>query len=150
MLPPTPRTTVNAVITLLQETDLSIRRIADKIGVDSMTIIRISRRELGQVFHDRRKQRLADTRSTRSIAKCGYVYVPAPTWWKGTRRGGNGSHAREHHVVYCEANNLTFVPDGCVVHHINHNKLDNRLENLQLMSNGEHTRYHNLNPNAPR
>jgi len=32
-----------------------------------------------------------------------------------------------------------------VVHHINHNKLDNRIENLQIMSFSEHTTYHNYN-----
>lgn len=29
-----------------------------------------------------------------------------------------------------------------VVHHINENKLDNRIENLQLMTRGEHSSYH--------
>ena len=31
-----------------------------------------------------------------------------------------------------------------VVHHINRNKLDNRVENLQLMTRSEHTRLHQL------
>jgi hypothetical protein len=35
------------------------------------------------------------------------------------------------------------VPDGHVVHHKNHNKRDNRLENLQLMTHAEHSRHHN-------
>lgn len=35
------------------------------------------------------------------------------------------------------------VPEGYVVHHVNHDKLDNRLENLQLMTHAEHSRHHN-------
>ncbi|MCI0438168.1 MAG: HNH endonuclease [Chloroflexi bacterium] len=35
-----------------------------------------------------------------------------------------------------------------VVHHVNHQKTDNRLENLQLMSTGEHARVHNALPNG--
>lgn len=34
--------------------------------------------------------------------------------------------------------------DSEVVHHINHNKLDNRIENLQLMTKREHTAHHNI------
>jgi hypothetical protein len=33
-------------------------------------------------------------------------------------------------------------PDNEVVHHINHNRQDNRSENLQLMKQSEHTRLH--------
>lgn len=30
------------------------------------------------------------------------------------------------------------------IHHINENKTDNDIENLQILSRGEHTRLHNL------
>ena len=31
-----------------------------------------------------------------------------------------------------------------VVHHMNHDRLDNRIENLEIMSKSDHSRYHNL------
>lgn len=42
------------------------------------------------------------------------------------------------------------IPDGLVVHHINHDCTDDRLENLKLMTNIGHMRYHgSLIPSAP-
>ncbi|MCF7861153.1 HNH endonuclease [Candidatus Woesearchaeota archaeon] len=35
------------------------------------------------------------------------------------------------------------IPKGYVIHHINGNKLDNRMENLSLMINSEHRSLHN-------
>lgn len=35
------------------------------------------------------------------------------------------------------------VPPGYVVHHINHEKRDNRIENLMLMTHAEHSAHHN-------
>ncbi len=41
-----------------------------------------------------------------------------------------------------EINKLNFIPQGHVVHHINHNHEDNSIENLRVMSAKEHNLYH--------
>lgn len=42
------------------------------------------------------------------------------------------------------------TPKGYVIHHIDHNKLNDRLDNLMLMTNEEHSRLHNTNPSPKK
>ena len=58
----------------------------------------------------------------------------------GTKRVGNYHHIFEHRKVWEDANGP--VPEGCVLHHVNEDKLDNRLENLQLMRRSDHISHH--------
>lgn len=60
---------------------------------------------------------------------------------KGYRRVKHGGRYRmEHNVVWEEHHGP--IPDGFDVHHRNRDKLDNRIENLQLVSRLEHKRIH--------
>jgi len=51
-----------------------------------------------------------------------------------------GVQVYEHRVVWEDANGP--IPPGHHVHHRNGNKLDNRLENLELLTHGDHIRLH--------
>lgn len=86
---------------------------------------------------------LFDNRSARRGEK-------SPTWKGGktrSRKGyvvlrNDGDVIFEHRAVMEEHIGRKLAEDE-VVHHINGDKTDNRLENLQLMTRGEHSTMHN-------
>jgi len=86
------------------------------------------------------KRELHPTYTTPNKIVVGYNTVEAPSWWKGSLT--DGFRAYEHHIVCCEALGLTSMPSGHVVHHIDHNKLNNSIENLQMMTRSKHMSYH--------
>lgn len=59
-----------------------------------------------------------------------------PDWYTGSP---NSHHVAVHILVVCEALGLTQLPDGAFIHHANGDKLDYRLENLQLFTGSQHT-----------
>lgn len=66
-----------------------------------------------------------------------YEQVKAPNH-PNTQKIG---YIQEHRFLMSEKLGRPLKP-GEVVHHINGNKKDNRIENLQVMTRGEHQRYH--------
>jgi hypothetical protein len=67
----------------------------------------------------------------------GRFRVYRPDFPKADKMG----YAMRAHVVYWLATGSRH-PDGAVLHHKNEDKLDDRLENLQVMTHGDHTRLH--------
>lgn len=70
--------------------------------------------------------RTRDLTGTRNLMANGYVRVKVNT----------NDWRYEHRLVWEAANGP--IPDGCHVHHINHDRTDNRLENLELLPGREH------------
>ncbi|MCF7861155.1 HNH endonuclease [Candidatus Woesearchaeota archaeon] len=52
-----------------------------------------------------------------------------------------GKQIREHRYVWEKTNNMK-IPKGFIIHHIDNNKINNKPDNLMLMSNAEHTSLH--------
>ncbi|MBT3582788.1 HNH endonuclease [Candidatus Woesearchaeota archaeon] len=78
-----------------------------------------------------------------------YLYGEKNVNWKGGRNITNSGYVRirkfggyilEHRFIWEQSNGE--IPKGFQIHHINENKQDNRIENLQLLSNSEHQKLH--------
>jgi hypothetical protein len=63
----------------------------------------------------------------------GYIFVKDHDHPRANGRG----YVAEHVIAWEKANKTT-VPAGCVIHHLNGIKDDNRLENLFVLKRGEH------------
>jgi len=69
----------------------------------------------------------------------GYRYIWNPKHHFAIKEG----YVLEHRLVWEEYHKAILLP-WADVHHKNKDILDNRIENLQAMMNGEHSRYHRL------
>lgn len=79
---------------------------------------------------ERNKRNAKPVGSVRTHDQRGYLEEKTPDGW------------RRQHILVMERHIGRSLKKGEVVHHINEVKTDNRIENLQLMSNGEHTTLH--------
>ena len=60
----------------------------------------------------------------------------------GHRLADPNGYAYEHLLVWVGAGNSLPSKDE-IIHHINHDKLDNRIENLWCVTRAEHNQHHN-------
>jgi len=72
----------------------------------------------------------------------GYKYVYAPN--HPHARGSKKLYVAEHRLVMEKKIGRYLLADE-IVHHVNEDKLDNRVENLLIMTTSEHDQYHARN-----
>lgn len=75
-------------------------------------------------------------------------------YWKGGKHNkGNGyieiivegKKWYEHQYVYCQFHKIEKIPEGYRIHHIDKNKSNNKIENLQLLTHQQHMLLHKQN-----
>ena len=103
---------------------------------------RISRMHKGKTLSPETKAKIAEGHKQGGIGfkkkrADGYMAVYFPDHPKSTKEG----YIMEHILVMEALLGRHLTDDECV-HHINHQKNDNRKENLKLMTKSEHMRYH--------
>lgn len=77
---------------------------------------------------------------TERLHPTGYLMRKVTTGPKGWKK--------VHRLVMEEKLGRSLLPDE-IVHHINHDKLDNRIENLEIMTAAEHSHHHNKDKIPP-
>jgi transposase-like protein len=82
--------------------------------------------------------------SRRLLSGDGRWMIPAPTYYEGKKYIGE-RYVYEHRLIFEEYLGRLLEFDE-VIHHLNGNKLDNRIENLFLMSRSEHSSEHSKEP----
>ena len=78
--------------------------------------------------------------------KFGIARISNDGYWRITssKEGNNGK--RLHRLIFEDYHKCTLLPNA-VIHHRDGNKLNNRYENLELMSRGEHSILHHKGEN---
>jgi len=145
---------------LFIESDLTIQQIADYLGgTYRHTFNTISKNFSSKQRRERKRNNYSKSRIGSNnpsfgkkgkdsfrwingewVEKAGYKMVTKPDWY--TARKGS-KYIFEHHEVYCLYNKITQIPKGHCIHHKDLDKSNNKIENLVLMSLGDHSKLHN-------
>lgn len=119
---------------LPNKTPLAIYKRAYKLGIRQTKEIEFLNRS-----NARKGEKGSNWKGGISISSEGYRFVKKPEHERANKRG----YVLEHILIY-EKEHGVKVPPGYCIHHLNGNKQDNRIENLCLMSNSEHTKLHHI------
>ena len=144
--------TVSAVSMRMKKAGIECRKVHDYPTTENPRAawVEIGKRRKGFKMPEETKKKLSDAKKTHKmgakIIRCdGYVSIYYPDYQSSTKDG----RVLEHIYVMEKEIGRRLKPEECV-HHINHDKTDNRIENLRLMTRSEHTRLHNIERHSKR
>lgn len=155
----------------------TMRQIADEAGCSAATILNHLRRlgvetrkltdypasqkvidhcrtlgksQKGRRLSEETKRKMSESKKThrmgaKKVRPDGYVSIYYPDYPSSTKEG----RVLEHVYVMEQMLGRKLAPNECV-HHINHIRTDNRIENLALMTKSEHSRLHTIERNKRR
>lgn len=112
---------------------IAIYKKAYKLGMRKPPEIEFKNRSLAN-----RREKSSNWNGGKYTTSKGYIQILCPEHHRASKNG----YVMEHILVFEKATGLS-VPDNCVIHHLNGNKKDNRIENLCMMECGAHSSFHN-------
>lgn len=150
-------TTMNTTARILREAGCCIRKRGNVPGrkMPRWVVEKAAESRRGMKMSDMARQHMSDAKKShhdgynsighKKVNDNGYVMVFAPDHPMAMTSG----HVYEHRLVMEKAIGRLLRPDE-IVHHINHDRTDNRIENLQLMTVHDHMSMHMRERNAQR
>lgn len=153
----TPEDKVKQIINVIKTTDKLSREIAEEFNVSSWLVEEIARNNLSkserrEIWTKRaRRSKMGVDNPMHGItgknhhnavetSRCrGYKTVFKPDWYKGDTKD---SRIYEHTYVFCKENNMSCVPKGHIIHHIDGDIDNNDISNLQMLTVSEHVKLH--------
>lgn len=110
-----------------------------KTGEQCPTFGRKASKETRQKMSEIQRRRAEEARLYRKFHSGGYVLVYEPLNPSADR----GGYVLEHRLVM-ERHLGRHLTSDEIVHHLNENKADNRIENLELVTRSNHAKIHNI------
>lgn len=114
------------------KTPLAIYKKAWKLGLRKTPEIEFLNRS-----NARKGEKASNWKGGTKITPSGYRQILCPEH----HRSDSGGYVLEHIFVWEQATGVP-VPTDCCIHHLNGNKLDNRIQNLCMMQKTAHTIFH--------
>ncbi len=153
----TPQDKVDEIVNVIKTTDKLDYEIAENFNVSAWLVGEIARKNLSvderrDLWTRRaRRSKMGDSNpmhgktgdlhhNSVKVSRCnGYKTVFKPVWWGADIKD---SRIYEHVYLYCLNNNLTHLPKGYIVHHIDGDIDNNDISNLQMMTISDHIKLH--------
>ena len=143
---------------LYENTELTLQQIANQLGLKLTYVWKKVKQNYSSDF--RRNRKISNYRKSKlgtnnlmtgktkethhnylgdvSDGK-GYLMRVRPGWFTG-RKGSK--HIFVHHLVVCEFLDISAIPKGWCVHHCDFNPHNNEIDNLVLLTMGDHMKLH--------
>ena len=152
---------INALCDLFEDYETPLKDICKFLNCSYSVMLKAIRSLYGEDALAERKSHLyAVSKSGSANPQSLLKREASPKWQGGKPDDGNGyslvfndgwiseksydGYVFEHQLIMAKTLNIHKLPYNAAIHHINHERKDNDINNLVLMTNGAHARLHSL------